>query len=134
MTQNKRRTLHAARHAHIYQPSTMKSKTLDFLEIFILQSQCRINELYTVLSKYIDRDLSQEDQEMFWAFQQDLATLQGDISTLISIKDLLSGVDAEFEKAGKEITKETVTLYLQQSEYNQDPKNEDIRSKLEKLL
>ena len=90
MTLDKRRILHAAKHASMYKPSLMKSKTQDFLEVFILQSQCRLNELYATINKFIDRPLSDEDQQMYWAFQQDLATLQGDITTLILVKEQLS--------------------------------------------
>ena len=137
MTLDKRRILHAAKHASMYKPSLMKSKTQDFLEVFILQSQCRLNELYACLSKYIDRPLSEEDQGMFWAFQQDLALLQGDITTLILVKEQLSSVTGNFEKACKDITNETVQIYLQQAkeeaEIEQDP-SKDIKAKLERLL
>ena len=137
MTIDKRRTLHAAKHAQIYKPSQMKTKTLDFLEIFLLQSQCRLNEIYAGLSKFIDRNLSDEDQKMYWAFQQDLAKLQGDITTLILVREQLASVDGDFEKACKEVTAETISMYLNQAKEEanceQDP-NEDIRSKLEKLL
>jgi len=75
---------------------------------------------------------------LYWAFQQDLATLQGDITTLILVKEQLSSVTSNFSKACKEITNETVQIYLQQAkeeedECKQDPLN-DIRSKFEKLL
>ena len=137
MTLDKRRILHAAKHASIYKPSLMHSKTLDYLEVFILQSQCRLNELIACLSKYIDRPLSEEDQGMFWAFQQDLALLQGDITTLILVKEQLSSVTGNFEKACKQITNETVQIYLQQAkeeaEIEQDP-SKDIKAKLERLL
>lgn len=138
MTQDKRRILNAARHADIYKPSLMKAKSLDFLEVFLLQSRCRLHELYATLNKYVvGAPLSKEDQEMYWAFQQDLAELQSDITTLILIKDQLSNI-CEFQKAGKEITAETVAIYLEQAKEEeanceQDP-NDDIRSKLEKLL
>ena len=115
----------------------MRAKTLDFLEVFLLQSQCRLNELYAVLAKYIGKELSEEDEAMYWAFQQDLASLQGDITTLIIIKEQLASVDGDFEKACKEVTAETITMYMnqmkEQAECKQDPTN-DIRSKLEKLL
>ena len=137
MTFDQRRILHAAKHAQIYKPSLMRSKTLDFLEVFLLQSQCRLNELYAVLAKYIDRNLSDEDQAIYWAFQQDLATLQGDITTLILIREQLASVDGDFEKACKEVTAETIAMYMnqmkEQADCKQDPTN-DIRSKLEKLL
>tara|TARA_R100001443_G_scaffold81375_1_gene88299 strand:- start:296 stop:715 length:420 start_codon:yes stop_codon:yes gene_type:complete len=139
MTFDKNRVLHAAKHAQVYKPSLMKSKTLDFLEIFLLQSQCRLNELYACLAKYINQELSEEDQAMYWSFQQDLATLQGDITTLILVREQLTSVDGNFEKACKEITSETVSLYMKQmkedekTKCEQDP-NDDIRSKLEKLL
>jgi hypothetical protein len=137
MTFDQRRILHAAKHAQIYKPSLMRSKTLDFLEVFLLQSQCRLNELYAVLAKYIDRNLSDEDQAMYWAFQQDLATLQGDITTLILIREQLASVDGDFEKACKEVTAETIAMYMnqmkEQAECKQDLTN-DIRSRLEKLL
>jgi len=137
MTLDKRRILHAAKHASIYKPSLMKAKSLDFLEVFLLQSRCRLHELYAKLNKYVvGAPLSKEDQEMYWAFQQDLAELQSDITALILVKDQLSSV-CEFEKAGKAITDETVAIYLEQAkeetECEQDP-NDDIRSKLEKLL
>ena len=73
---------------------------------------------------------------MYWAFQQDLAELQSDITALILIKDQLSNI-CDFKKAGKAITAETVAIYLEQAkeeaDCEQDP-NDDIRSKLEKLL
>jgi len=137
MTLDKRRILHAAKHAPMYKPSLMKSKTQDFLEVFILQSQCRLNELYACLSKYIDRPLSEEDQGMFWAFQQDLATLQGDITTLILVKEQLASVTGSFDKACKEVTNQTIAMYLEQAkeeaESEQDP-SADIKAKLERLL
>jgi len=137
MTLDQRRILHAAKHAQVYKPSLMKSKTLDFLEVFLLQSQCRLNELYAVLSKYIDKNLSEQDQKMYWAFQQDLATLQGDITTLILVREQLASVDSDFEKACKQVTAETISMYIEQAKEEtvceQDP-NDDIRSKLEKLL
>tara|TARA_R100001443_G_C3308899_1_gene167214 strand:- start:15 stop:428 length:414 start_codon:yes stop_codon:yes gene_type:complete len=137
MTRDQRRILHAAKHAQVYKPSLMKSKTLDFLEVFLLQSQCRLNELYAVLSKYINKNLSEEDQKMFWAFQQDLATLQGDITTLILVREQLASVDSDFQKACEEVTAETVSMYIEQAkeetDCEQDP-TDDIRSKLEKLL
>ena len=137
MTFDQRRILHAAKHAQIYKPSLMRSKTLDFLEVFLLQSQCRLNELYAVLAKYIDRNLSDEDQAIYWAFQQDLATLQGDITTLILIREKLASVDGDFEKACKEVTAETIAMYMnqmkEQADCKQDPTN-DIRSRLENLL
>jgi len=137
MTLDKRRILHAAKHASMYKPSLMKSKTQDFLEVFILQSQCRLNELYATLNKFIDRPLSDEDQQMYWAFQQDLATLQGDITTLILVKEQLSSVTGDFDKACKEVTNQTVSMYLEQAkeetECAQDPSAE-IKAKLERLL
>ena len=137
MTLDKRRILHAAKHASMYKPSLMKSKTQDFLEVFILQSQCRLNELYATLNKFIDRPLSDEDQQMYWAFQQDLATLQGDITTLILVKEQLSSVTGDFDKACKEVTNQTVSMYLEQAkeetECEQDPSAE-IKAKLERLL
>lgn len=137
MTRDQRRILHAAKHAQVYKPSLMQSKTLDFLEVFLLQSQCRLNELYAVLSKYINKNLSEEDQKMYWAFQQDLATLQGDITTLILVREQLASVDSDFEKACKEVTAETISMYIEQAkeetDCEQDP-TDDIRSKLEKLL
>ena len=137
MTLDKRRILHAAKHAPMYKPSLMKSKTQDFLEVFILQSQCRLNELYATINKFIDRPLSDEDQQMYWAFQQDLATLQGDITTLILVKEQLSSVTGDFDKACKEVTNQTVSMYLEQAkeetECEQDPSAE-IKAKLERLL
>ena len=137
MTLDKRRILHAAKHASMYKPSLMKSKTQDFLEVFILQSQCRLNELYAALNKFIDRPLSDEDQQMYWAFQQDLANLQGDITTLILVKEQLSSVTGNFDKACKEVTNQTVSMYLEQAkeeaESEQDP-SADIKAKLERLL
>ena len=137
MTLDKRRILHAAKHASMYKPSLMKSKTQDFLEVFILQSQCRLNELYATINKFIDRPLSDEDQQMYWAFQQDLATLQGDITTLILVKEQLSSVTGDFDKACKEVTNQTVSMYLEQAkeetECEQDP-SADIKAKLERLL
>tara|TARA_R100001443_G_scaffold11447_1_gene21031 strand:- start:239 stop:655 length:417 start_codon:yes stop_codon:yes gene_type:complete len=138
MTLDKRRILHAAKHASIYKPSLMKTKTLDFLEVFLLQSRCRLHELYAKLNKYVvGAPLSKEDQEMYWAFQQDLAELQSDITTLIQVKDQLASVTGDFRKAGKEITDETISIYLEQAkeeaDCEQDPNN-DIRTKLEKLL
>tara|TARA_B100001250_G_scaffold89297_1_gene74055 strand:+ start:1884 stop:2306 length:423 start_codon:yes stop_codon:yes gene_type:complete len=140
MTLDQRRILHAAKHAQVYKPSHMRAKTLDFLEVFLLQSQCRLNELYAVLSKFVGRELSEEDQQMFWSFQEELARIQSDITTLITVKEQLSSVEGNFEKACKEVTIETVAMYLKQAEEEtdckQDPSNEsdDIRSKLEKLL
>jgi len=138
MTFDQRRILHAAKHAQIYKPSLMRAKTLDFLEVFLLQSQCRLNELYSVLAKYIGKELSEEDEAMYWAFQQDLASLQGDITTLILVREQITSVDGDFEKACKEVTAETITMYVNQmkeeeADCKQDPTN-DIRSKLEKLL
>ena len=133
MTLDKRRILHAAKHAPMYKPSLMKSKTQDFLEVFILQSQCRLNELYATINKFIDRPLSDEDQQMFWAFQQDLATLQGDITTLILVKEQLASVTGDFDKACKQITNETVAMYLEQAKYDQDP-SADLRAQLERTL
>ena len=137
MTLDKRRILHAAKHASMYKPSLMKSKTQDFLEVFILQSQCRLNELYAALNKFIDRPLSDEDQQMYWAFQQDLANLQGDITTLILVKEQLSSVTGNFDKACKEVTNQTVSMYLEQAKeeakYEQDP-SADFRAQLERTL
>ena len=137
MTFDQRRILHAAKHAQIYKPSLMRSKTLDFLEVFLLQSQCRLNELYAVLSRYMNRKLSLDEEKMFWSYQQDLAVIQGDITTLILVREQLASVNGNFEQACKEVTSETVSMYLQQAkedtDYEQDPTN-DIRSKLEKLL
>ena len=100
MTLDKRRILNAARHASIYQPALMKSKTLDYLEIFILQSCCRLQELYDNLSKFIvDQPLSEEDLQMYMAVQQDLAQAQADITTLTLVKEHLSRVTGNFEKA-----------------------------------
>ena len=134
MTLDKRRILHAAKHASIYKPSLMQTKTLDYLEVFILQSQCRLNELYAIINKFIvDQPLSKEDQDMFWAYQQDLANLQGDITTLILVKEQLSSVTGEFDKACKQITNETVAMYLEQAKYEQDP-SADFRAQLERTL
>ena len=134
MTLDKRRILNAARHASIYKPSLMQTKTLDYLEVFILQSQCRLNELYAIINKFIvDQPLSREDQDMFWAYQQDLANLQGDITTLILVKEQLSSVTGEFDKACKQITNETVAMYLEQAKYEQDP-SADFRAQLERTL
>ena len=134
MTLDKRRILHAAKHASIYKPSLMQTKTLDYLEVFILQSQCRLNELYAIINKFIvDQPLSDEDQQMFWAYQQDLANLQGDITTLILVKEQLSSVTGEFDKACKQITNETVAMYLEQAKYDQDP-SADLRAQLERTL
>ena len=134
MTLDKRRILNAARHASIYKPSLMQTKTLDYLEVFILQSQCRLNELYAIINKFIvDQPLSKEDQDMFWAYQQDLANLQGDITTLILVKEQLSSVTGEFDKACKQITNETVAMYLEQAKYEQDP-SADFRAQLERTL
>ena len=111
MTLDKRRILHAAKHASIYKPSLMQTKTLDYLEVFILQSQCRLNELYAIINKFIvEQPLSDEDQQMFWAYQQDLANLQGDITTLILVKEQLSSVTGDFDQACKQITNETLSL------------------------
>jgi hypothetical protein len=134
MTLDKRRILHAAKHASIYKPSLMQTKTLDYLEVFILQSQCRLNELYAIINKFIvEQPLSDEDQQMFWAYQQDLANLQGDITTLILVKEQLSSVTGEFDKACKQITNETVAMYLEQAKYDQDP-SADLRAQLERTL
>ena len=137
MTFDQHRILQAAKHAQIYKPSLMRAKTLDFLEVFLLQSQCRLNELYATLAKYVGKELSKEDEAMYWAFQQDLATLQGDITTLILVREQMTSVDGDFEKACKEVTAETISMYVKQmkeeADCKQDPTN-DIRSKLEKLL
>tara|TARA_B100000287_G_scaffold71378_1_gene62869 strand:- start:350 stop:787 length:438 start_codon:yes stop_codon:yes gene_type:complete len=134
MTLDKRRVLHAAKHAHIYQPALMKSKSLDFLEVFLLQSQCRLNELYAIINKFIvEQPLSDEDQKMFWAYQQDLATIQSDITTLILVREQLDSVTGDFDKACNEITNETVSMYLEQTKSEQDPSAE-FRAQLERAL
>ena len=134
MTLDKRRILHAAKHALVYQPALMKAKTLDFLEVFILQSCCRLQELYDNLSKYIiDQPLSEEDLQMYMAIQQDLARAQADITTLTLVKEHLSRVTGNFEKAKKEITNETVADYLKEANYEQDP-SADFRAQLERAL
>lgn len=134
MTLDKRRILHAAKHALVFQPALMKSKTLDFLEVFILQSCCRLQELYDKLSKYIiDQPLSEEDLEMYMAIQQDLARAQADITTLTLVKEHLSRVTGNFEKACREITNETIADYLREANCEQDP-SEDFRAQLERAL
>ena len=138
MTRDQRRILHAAKHASVYKPSLMKAKSLDYLEVFLLQSRCRLHELYGILNQFLIKEpLNKEDIELFWDCQQDLAELQSDITTLIQVKDQLVSVTDDFRKAGKEITDETISIYLQQAkeeaDCEQDPNN-DIRSKLEKLL
>ena len=134
MTLDKRRILNAARHASIYQPALMKSKTLDYLEIFILQSCCRLQELYDNLSKFIvDQPLSEEDLQMYMAVQQDLAQAQADITTLTLVKEHLSRVTGSFEKACTQISNETIAEYLKEAKYEQDP-SADFRAQLERTL
>ena len=65
--------------------------------------------------------------------QQDLANLQGDITTLILVKEQLSSVTGDFDKACKQITNETVAMYLEQAKYEQDP-SADFRAQLERTL
>ena len=133
MTLDKRRVLHAAKHAHIYQPSLMKAKSLDFLEVFILQSQCRISELFLSLEQYLECDLTEQDRIEFWAVIQSLQTIQNDIGVLVALREQLESVNADFKKASSEVTQQTVELYLKQTNCDQDPTDE-MRSKLEKLL
>jgi len=139
MTQDQRRLLLAAKHAHIYKPSLMKSKTLDFLEVFLLQSQCRLNELYALLAGFMNEDTcsTDEDEKVFWSIQTELARLQSDITKLIYVRESLDSVDGDFDRAAKGVTNDTIDMYIKQAreetEKIQDPTDE-IRSKLEKLL
>ena len=133
MTLDKRRVLHAAKHAHIYQPSLMKAKSLDFLEVFILQSQCRISELFLSLEQYLECELTEQDRIEFWAVIQSLQNIQNDIGILVALREQLESVNGDFKKASSEVTQQTVELYLKQTNCDQDP-TEEYRSKLEKLL
>ena len=133
MTLDKRRVLHAAKHAHVYQPSLMKAKSLDFLEVFILQSQCRISELFLSLEQYLECELTEQDRVEFWAVIQSLQNIQNDIGVLVALREQLESVNGNFTKASSEVTQQTVELYLKQTNCDQDPTVE-MRSKLEKLL
>tara|TARA_B100000579_G_C22544862_1_gene717027 strand:- start:80 stop:514 length:435 start_codon:yes stop_codon:yes gene_type:complete len=133
MTLDKRRILSAAKHAQVFRPSQMKTKTLDFLEVFILQSQCRISELFLSLEQYLECDLTEQDRIEFWAVIQSLQTIQNDIGVLVALREQLESVNADFKKASSEVTQQTVELYLKQTNCDQDPTDE-MRSKLEKLL